>query len=51
MNRYGKVIFSGSRPENWNVRDVSSGVYFPIVTYRTCEGEVGQLKGVVHVVN
>ena len=49
MNRYGKVIFAGSRPENWNVHAVAAGVYFALVTYNTCEGEVGRVRGVVQV--
>lgn len=51
MNRYGKVIFSGSRAENWNVQAVTPGVYFAMVTYSTCEGEVGVVKGFVQVIN
>lgn len=49
VNRYGKLIFSGSRPENWNVDAVPPGVYFAAVTYRTCEGTVSQMKGLVQV--
>ena len=50
-NRYGKVIFSGSSAETWNVHGVTPGVYFATVIYNTCEGEVGMVKGFVQVIN
>lgn len=49
VNRYGKTIYSGTRPENWDIHDVTPGIYFPVVTYKTCGGQIDHLKGIVQV--
>jgi hypothetical protein len=49
VNRYGKLIFSGTQPEDWPVDEVAAGVYFAVVRYQTCEGGIQQVRSMVQV--
>ena len=40
-NRYGKTIFTSESGSPWSGEDSAAGVYYWLVTYRTCVGDDG----------
>jgi gliding motility-associated-like protein len=48
-NRYGSTIFSSGANSKWSGDGNSSGVYYWLVTYRTCIGEMQTKKGSLHL--
>jgi hypothetical protein len=48
-NRYGRTIFSSKAGDKWTGKDASSGVYYWLVEYRTCAGDIKTLKGFVQL--
>jgi hypothetical protein len=49
MNRYGGTVFTAGPDNKWTGEGSSAGVYYWLVTYRTCSGEIRTLKGPIHL--
>ncbi len=50
FNRYGEKIFATSNTSGWTGRDEPSGVYYWMLSYRSCRNESVIKKGWVHLV-
>jgi gliding motility-associated-like protein len=48
-NRYGRTIFTSGPDNKWSGDGSPAGVYYWLVTYRTCAGEVKSMKGFVQL--
>ena len=50
LNRYGNRMFEGSALQGWKGEDASTGTYFWLVQYMTCQQETKTLKGSVQLI-